>query len=81
MTEYEVQEGIMKGEDPNFHTLLFLRTFIGLDNSCIGDDNLHRHIDFCTENDKVCCSLQRIHHAFVLSSLNVTPNVKVNCRR
>ena len=75
VTEYEVEEGIMKGEDPNLHTLLFLRSFTGLGNNCIGDDNLYRHIDLYIENDKVCCSLRSIYYVFVVSRLNSKLNV------
>ena len=81
VTEYEVEEGIMKGEDPNLHALLFLRSFTGLGNNCIGDDNLYRYIDLCIENDKVCCSLRSIYYVFVVSKINSLLNVKVNCRR
>ncbi len=63
MTEHEVQAGILSTDDPSDHVLLFLRGYDGLDNSRLGDDDVHRHIDLCKDNEQV--RIVRVGHTMI----------------
>ena len=64
VTECEVDEGILHGNQPSYHTLAYVRGLEGLSNNKLNEKNATRFIDAITKDGKVGALLIAISYCF-----------------